>query len=191
MNAPDDTKYCRTDAATRDLLFQAASSGIVLLKNDHNALPLKPGSVKKLAIVGPNAKRVVAGGGGSSYINAPYWTSVFESTEREFKDTGTKIVFHTGAKVNRYLPAPTANMIRSPWIGRRGPEPETQLDPMEGKFQGIRFGYEEHDLFDLPSEAAQLAQGCDAAIVVVGRDKEWETEGQDIPFFELPEIRRA
>ncbi|RYP48303.1 hypothetical protein DL768_005788 [Monosporascus sp. mg162] len=313
MNAPDDPEYCRTDAATRDLLLQAACSGIVLLKNDHNALPLKPGGVQKLAIVGPNAKRVVAGGGGSSYIKAPYWTSVFESTEREFKNTGTKIVFHTGAKMNRYLPTPTANMIRSPldrttrgaiieWhnghnldseivamtnienlyymsfgtvpnevegdtnfsfrvrtilkpltSGRHRislasigpaelfiddkltisldgkfedkgslfftygseetiltpldfvagrdyditivyrshdrqlqPELETQLDPMEDKFQGIRFGYEEHDLSDFPSEAAQLARGCDAAVVVVGRDKEWETEGQDIPFFELP-----
>lgn len=66
------------------------------------------------------------------------------------------------------------------------PELETQLDPMEDKFQGVRFGYEEDDLSDLPTEAAELAQGCDAAIVVVGRDKEWETEGQDIPFFELP-----
>ncbi|KAK9364432.1 glycosyl hydrolase family 3 C-terminal domain-containing protein, partial [Lipomyces kononenkoae] len=35
-------------------------------------------------------------------------------------------------------------------------------------------------------EAAVVAQDCDAAIVVVGRDKEWETEGQDIPVFELP-----
>lgn len=115
--APDDPEYCRTDAATRDLLLQAASSGIVMLKNDHNALPLQPEGITNLAIVGPNAKRVVAGGGGSSYIKAPYWTSVFESTEREFKGTGARIVFHPGAKVNRYLPTPTADMIRSPLDG--------------------------------------------------------------------------
>ncbi len=60
------------------------------------------------------------------------------------------------------------------------------LDPMEDKFQGSRFGYEEAETADLPTEAAQLAGGCDAAIVVVGRDKEWETEGHDIPMFELP-----
>lgn len=34
------------------------------------------------------------------------------------------------------------------------PELETQLDPMEDKFQGVRFGYEEDDLSDLPTEAA-------------------------------------
>lgn len=60
------------------------------------------------------------------------------------------------------------------------------MSPGEAKFQGIRIGYEEHDTTDLPAEAAALAEGCDAAVVVVGRDREWETEGQDIPIFELP-----
>ncbi|KAH7131321.1 glycoside hydrolase superfamily, partial [Dactylonectria macrodidyma] len=289
-NAPDDPEYCREDTNTRDLLLQAASAGIVMLKNDHNVLPLKPQTVKRLAVVGPNAKRVVAGGGGSSYIKAPYWTSVFESMEREFIDAGTEVVFHTGAKVNRYftpwnLPWHCRHLLTSisddlyymsfgtvpgeiegdtnfsfrvrtiltpstsgphqislasigpaelfidgkPAISLLGkfedkgslfftygsdetvstfdftagrdydirinywshdrqlqPELETQLEPMEDKFQGIRFGYEENDPSDLPSEAAQLAEGCDVAVVVVGRDKEWETEGQDIPLFELP-----
>lgn len=62
----------------------------------------------------------------------------------------------------------------------------SQLEPMEDKFQGFRLGYEEADETDLPAEAAQLAKTCDAAVVVVGRDKEWETEGHDIPIFELP-----
>ncbi|KAH7123493.1 glycoside hydrolase superfamily [Dactylonectria estremocensis] len=293
-NAPDDPEYCRDDADTKDLLLLAASSGIVMLKNDLNVLPLKPHAVKRLAIVGPNAKRVVAGGGGSSYIKAPYWTSVFESTKREFKAAGTEVVFHTGAKVSRYLPTPLTSMTRSPMDGTNGavidddlyymsfgtvpseiegdtnfsfrvrtiltpstsghhrislasigpaelfidgksaisllgkfedkgslfftygsdettstfdfisgrdydiridykshdrqlqPELKTQLEPMEDKFQGTRFGYEERDLSDLPTEAAKIAQSCDAAVVVVGRDKEWETEGQDIPLFELP-----
>jgi len=62
------------------------------------------------------------------------------------------------------------------------------LDPMETNFQGVRLGYEETNNFDLPSDAAKMASdnGCDTAIVVVGRDKEWETEGQDIPMFDLP-----
>lgn len=60
------------------------------------------------------------------------------------------------------------------------------LDPMEDQFQGIRLGFEEFDTKDRPAEAAKLASDCDAAIVVVGRDKEWETEGQDILSFELP-----
>lgn len=61
-----------------------------------------------------------------------------------------------------------------------------RMSPMEDKFQGIRLGFEEHSDADLPSEAAAVARDCDAAIVVVGRDKEWESEGFDIPSFELP-----
>lgn len=48
---------------------------------------------------------------------------------------------------------------------------------MEDQFQGIQLGFEEEDPRDRPSEAA---------IVVVGRDREWETEGQNVPFFNLP-----
>lgn len=66
------------------------------------------------------------------------------------------------------------------------PELRALLDPMEDQFQGIRLGFEEFDTMDRPVEAAQLASECDAAIIVVGRDKEWETEGQDILAFDLP-----
>lgn len=61
-----------------------------------------------------------------------------------------------------------------------------EMDPMEDKFQGVRLGYQEHDSSNRPLEAAEIAKTCDAAVVVVGRDKEWETESQDIPMFELP-----
>ncbi|CBF87174.1 hypothetical protein AN2599.2 [Aspergillus nidulans FGSC A4] len=54
------------------------------------ALPLRPlNPPKKLAIVGPNAKRTVADGGGSAYIKAPYWASVLESLKAEFGPRGT------------------------------------------------------------------------------------------------------
>ncbi|GJC90826.1 beta-glucosidase B [Colletotrichum liriopes] len=254
-------------------------------------------SISTLAVVGPNAKRVVAGGGGSSYIKAPSWTSVHDSIEREFAQYGTKVRFHEGSKLNRYLPTPSPVIISNPDTGNPGAcidwhlshdlstetvakthaddlyfmsfgdvpkevgrpvdfsfrvrailKPLTtgthhlslasigpaklfvdnekilhqsgafeerstlfftygsgelraslfmeagreyrirvdclshdrQLDaaiaplmePMEEKFQGFRLGYEEWGQTDLPAEAAQLAEGCDAAIVVVGRDKE-------------------
>ncbi|KAK6194097.1 hypothetical protein LQW54_011782 [Pestalotiopsis sp. IQ-011] len=60
------------------------------------------------------------------------------------------------------------------------------MDPMEDKFQGFRLGFEEASTADCPKEAAEIARHCASAVVVVGRDKEWETEGQDIPIFELP-----
>ncbi len=39
---------------------------------------------------------------------------------------------------------------------------------------------------DLMGEAVGLAEGCDAAVVVVGTNDDWETEGRDRDQFELP-----
>ncbi|KAK7409523.1 hypothetical protein QQX98_008307 [Neonectria punicea] len=310
----DEDEYVRDDPETKALLLRTASSGIAMLKNENGALPLRPNSsVKKIAVVSPNAKRVIAGGGGSSYIKAPYWTNVFDSVAKRFQEHGTEVSFATGAKVNRYLPTIPPDVVRNADTGVSGaavdwylghdlsssvvatthiddlyymtfgtlpPGIDTEsnfsyrvrailkpltsgrhdlsfasigpstlfidgkkvlaqsgdfekkgtlfftygsdekflsldleaggdyrleveyhshdrqlredlvgrMDPMEDKFQGFRIGYEEPgaSTSDLSSEAAALARDADAAIVVVGRDKEWETEGQDIPTFELP-----
>ncbi|KAJ6054466.1 periplasmic beta-glucosidase precursor [Penicillium canescens] len=304
----DDPERCEDTSEKRALLRRAAAGGIVMLKNEAGALPLKPSeNIRKLGIFGPIAARVVAGGGGSSYIKAPYWTSVYDSIRAEFSSTATEIVFAEGAKVNRYLPV--CQVATNPDTGKSGaaidwyngndltvqpaltthtddlyymsfgtvppevqegfsfrvrasirprtsghhnlslasigpakmyvdgamlieqsgafeekgslfftygseekvtsmdfsagrqygiridyhshnrqftPDVQPLLDPMEDQFQGIRFGFEEADVADLPSGAAGVAADCDAAIIVVGRDKEWETEGQDILSFNLP-----
>lgn len=120
-SSPDEPEYTSNDPAIGAVLLEAASDGIVLLKNEANALPIKPWEqcVSKLAVVGPYAKRVVAGGGGSSYIKAPYWTSVHDSVKRDFAEHGTEVLFHEGAKMNRYLPVPSET-IRNPETGVSG-----------------------------------------------------------------------
>ncbi|GKZ27614.1 hypothetical protein AbraIFM66951_005604 [Aspergillus brasiliensis] len=295
-------------------LLYAAQSGMVLLKNENGCLPLRPSEqLTRVGIFGPNAARVVAGGGGSSYIKAPYWTNVDDSLTARFQDTDTEIVRHVGARVNRYLAPIALTVTRNPDTGGQGAaidwfnghdvsgqptetthtddlyyinfgntpptiaketgfsfrlrttivplstgthrlslasigpsklyisgqlmahqdgafskrgtlfftygseeaiftlamvagheypveieywshdrqlsaELRPRMDPMEDKFQGVRLGYEEDaaTATDLPGEAAQRAKDCDAAVVVVGRDREWETEGQDVPMFALP-----
>ncbi|RAL60486.1 hypothetical protein DID88_000261 [Monilinia fructigena] len=47
---------------TRKLIRQAGVEGITLLKNENNALPIKS-SQAKIAVIGPNANRAIAGGG--------------------------------------------------------------------------------------------------------------------------------
>lgn len=44
------------DDATRDLLKRAAGESIVLLKNEEKMLPLPNKGIKKIAVIGPNAK---------------------------------------------------------------------------------------------------------------------------------------
>ncbi|KAJ3529547.1 hypothetical protein NM208_g9707 [Fusarium decemcellulare] len=62
----------------RRITREAASQGIVLLKND-NLLPLDPGAIRKLAIIGPNAKNPTVGGTGSAIVNPYYITTPYES----------------------------------------------------------------------------------------------------------------
>lgn len=58
--------------AHRDTARRIAEECLVLLKNDGPLLPLDPASLHRVAVIGDNADRVHAGGGGSSGIRAEY-----------------------------------------------------------------------------------------------------------------------
>ena len=49
-----------------------AEEGIVLLKNENNILPLNIEKITKIAVLGPNAKKKMAFGGGSSLVRSKY-----------------------------------------------------------------------------------------------------------------------
>lgn len=119
-NANDDPEFCDNTPEKRETLRRAAASGIVLLKNDNNVLPLKAEQLRNIAVIGPNAKRVVAGGGGSSYIKAPYWTSVLSSVKEKLEKESANVHFHVGARVNRYLPTMSLQQAREPVQNRPG-----------------------------------------------------------------------
>ncbi len=52
--------------------LKIAEEGIVLLKNENNTLPLKVSAIKNIAVIGENASRENAYGGGSSQVKAKY-----------------------------------------------------------------------------------------------------------------------
>ncbi|MGA2277146.1 MAG: glycoside hydrolase family 3 N-terminal domain-containing protein, partial [Terracidiphilus sp.] len=60
---PADSTY---SVANRAVALDGARESITLLKNEEHLLPLDPGKVKTIAIIGPNAYPAVTGGGGSS-----------------------------------------------------------------------------------------------------------------------------
>jgi beta-glucosidase len=55
-----------------DVARRIAEQSMVLLKNDGNLLPLDPGALQSVALIGPYAVRAMTGGGGSSYVIPPY-----------------------------------------------------------------------------------------------------------------------
>lgn len=58
----------------------AATEGMVLLKNDKNTLPFK--NIKNIALFGKTSYRYIAGGTGSGEVNYQYATTINESFEK-------------------------------------------------------------------------------------------------------------
>ncbi|MEJ5352175.1 MAG: glycoside hydrolase family 3 N-terminal domain-containing protein [Melioribacteraceae bacterium] len=77
----------------RELALQAARETIVLLKNENNILPLK--NVKSIAVVGPNADRVLLGG----YHGTPrFYTSVYQGI-KEKANNKIEVLYSEGCKI--------------------------------------------------------------------------------------------
>ena len=74
----------KREAANRLLAREAAAEGIVLLKNEDNALPLAPG---KLALFGAGASHTVKGGTGSGEVNERQAVTILEG----LKEAGFEI----------------------------------------------------------------------------------------------------
>jgi beta-glucosidase len=96
--------------AHRALALQAARESIVLLKNDHHALPLGPG-VKTIAVIGPNADslKVLLG----NYNGTPSrYTTLLDGIRKRF--AGAKILYAMGSPVTEVdaVPVP-ASVLRT------------------------------------------------------------------------------
>lgn len=72
-----------------------AEEGIVLLQNKKNMLPLNPANLKKILVVGENAVRTTANGGGSSEVQAKYEVVPLEGI-RNWVGRQTEIVYQAG-----------------------------------------------------------------------------------------------
>src|SRR5690606_18793441 len=85
------------------LAREAAAESIVLLKNDRQVLPLDPGAIKTIAIIGPNAKTARIMGGGSSRVNPHYAVSPFEGVVRRAGEA-VDILYEMGCSNQRWIP---------------------------------------------------------------------------------------
>lgn len=77
---------------------KVAAESIVLLKNDKNVLPLNPKKLKKVAIVGGNAKAVVLSGGGSAALKASYFVSPYQGIADALSSEDVEITYSEGAR---------------------------------------------------------------------------------------------
>ena len=81
--------------AHQQVAYEAAAEGIVLLKNEHQLLPLKANKVKNIVVLGPNADRRfdVLGLGGSSGAQSPWEVTVLQGLKQTIDTTKTHITY--------------------------------------------------------------------------------------------------
>ncbi|KAM0335754.1 hypothetical protein ACHAQA_000804 [Verticillium albo-atrum] len=106
----------------RAILRRAGAEGIVLLKNSDNILPLDSLGDKTIAVIGPNATRSVATGGGSSNLSPHYRTTPYTSIQAEVasKFPHAKVQTHPGIITHRYLPLIEPAIMQNPNTGKSG-----------------------------------------------------------------------
>ena len=269
-------------AEHRALARRAASEAIVLLQNRGDVLPLRRDGLRRLALIGPNARRTTLQGGGSAKVSPHYETNV-EAALRQALGAGVELVHAEGCTNFRRLPvlegaalelevyastdlsggALSRRRVRRPdftWLGSDSPvgggrpfsarlvgafTPErggvhrfsltcvgrarlfvdgklvvdawraergdsyfgfgnaevigevaleagrtVELSVEHAKetpgVGGLRVGHHATPAGDPVAEAAALARSADAAVVVIGLDAEWESEGGDRASLALP-----
>jgi len=136
----------------RKLTYDVASEAVVLLKNNKAILPLDATGLKSLAVIGANATQTFASGGFGAGVKARYEVTILEGLKNRL-----------GGRVNlkfaqgyREAYQPVDNPGKS-----FGLLPVTKSDP------------------ELIREAVRAAASCDAAIVVIGTTRKFDTEGND------------
>src|SRR5947209_5619039 len=81
--------------AHRELALTAARETITLLKNENQVLPLNPAKLKIIAVIGPNANRLLLGG----YSGVPpHNTTVLEGITAKV-GKGVKVLYSEGCKI--------------------------------------------------------------------------------------------
>lgn len=138
-----------------------AEEGIVLLQNKRNILPIDLNKVKRIAVIGENAIKMMTVGGGSSSLKAKYETLPLEGIKKYVGDKAD-VVYARG-----YIGDPT------------------------GEYNGVKSGQdisERRSEEELLYEAVELARSADYVVFVGGLNKSvnQDSEGNDRLSLELP-----
>ncbi len=167
---------CYNTREHQDMVREIAEESLILLKNEDNILPLDAKKVGKVAVIGANANRVHADGGGSAEIKALYEITPL---------MGIKKLLGGNVDV-KYAPG-----YYVPGKGAR-PEISWQADSTktvdENGVQVSLISEEERKLRGEKclKEAIELVKDSDTVIFVGGLDHDYDVEGLDRGNMKLP-----
>jgi beta-glucosidase len=100
------------DEYEREIVRNAAVAGTVLVRNVANALPLEPGSVDSIAVVGPNARATRTQGGGSSGMQAVHTSTILDGLRDRYGDH--VVSWRRGTSIDKLAPVVEAERMRTP-----------------------------------------------------------------------------
>jgi beta-glucosidase len=134
---------------------QAATDGMVLLKNNQQALPLGSG-IKKIAVFGNTSYDIIKGGTGSGNVNAAYSVSLTEGLSG------------AGYQMEENLKTSYLNFIV---------EERKKLPKPKNIFEELMAGTPRLPEMNIDAnQATELANSCDVALITIGRNS---GEGKD------------
>lgn len=136
-DTPENRAFCR----------KLAAEGMVLLKNTNNVLPLSPNKVKRVAIIGPNAKERIISGGGSAALKPSYVVSPWDGITQN-SPVGIEFIHHTGCYGLCLLNVPVLILI-GPLAHKYLPTLENNLVTPSGE-PGWLCTFYAHDEFGKP-----------------------------------------
>ena len=155
---------------------RAAAEGMVLLKNEKNALPLKRG--EKVALFGKTSFEYIKGGGGSGDVHCPYIRSVYDGFLQKCEESKTEVYLPLLEYYKKYVEeaeknVPTQEQINATWdIVNNMEFCQLRDDMTYDTFQSM-FVKEA----DIPDELMQNAAAyAQTAIITIGR---FSAEGTD------------
>ncbi len=161
----------------RQAMLEVARESVILLKNEAKKLPLEQKKIKKLAVIGQNAKVLHAYGGGSSEIKALYEINPLMGMKM-LLGGNTKVCYAPGYVI------PTKEQES---------EVNWQQDSVNLEtIAALQVPVELRDFTNteegkhLLKEAVALAGECDEVIFVGGLNHDYDTEGNDRGSMKLP-----
>ena len=172
---PSRNPGCYNTPAHRQEILEAARESIVLLKNEGGRLPLAPEKLKKVLVIGDNAVRQHALGGGSAEIKALYEIAPL---------MGIKMQLGGNCQVD-YVPGyyvPEKETTEHNW--QEDSLKDSELAEEREAFCGK--GEEKEQQRRLREEAVALAAEYDQVIYVGGLNHDYDLEGQDRENLKLP-----
>ncbi|MDB5010632.1 MAG: bglB 3, partial [Mucilaginibacter sp.] len=137
-------------------VYDIACESIVLLKNQRNILPLNISTIKSIAVIGDNATHKFATGGFGAGVKARYEITALQGLKSRLGKS-VNIQFAQGYKAN-YLTTYTAQQK----------EDANKSDPQ------------------LINRAVALAKKSDVAMLFIGSNRDYESEGTDRKNLKLP-----